>query len=237
MPDIPCVKRVTGVDAKGGLIPSAGCIEYNADMVSSPRDLAATLMHETHHYLQYKEIFSTMSVKDLALKIAINGARNNSELFENNKQMKEFISDLTKKYTEQYKAAGWERVAKKYPRNLNPNSPEYKRAMELSNSAANYTNEGNAYFKNALEREAYDVSVKTSFEMEHSILNHITAEEKSIANDIYDILKPDDLAEIPQAFELLKKINVKPLDLIHAIRQAATIGVKDPIEIIELLIC
>ena len=239
MPYTPEVQVFSSETLAGGMDNVNGILYYNTRGMTRLSELPSTLMHETHHFLQQKEIFSIMSIEEFsklkAQSDVMQLARENPLRYKNPSEMMKDISTQTEYYIKSYKEAGWEEVMECYPKITNPNSPAYKRAQQLLEADLNYSGSGSRYFGNLQEKEAFDISVRTQWEFDHSVLNEITANEKYIANNIYSTLTSETFAELPRAQELVESINVTPHNLIEVIREAASRGISDPDVIIQMI--
>lgn len=241
MPYTPEIKIFSSETLAGGMDNLNGILYYNTRHMTRLSELPSTLMHETHHFLQQKEIFSIMSIEEFsrlkARKDMLELIRENPAKYKSLSAKQIALAEQTEACmrAREYKAAGWEDVMQHYPKITDPTSASYKRAKELLDADLNYSGSGSRYFSNLQEKEAFDISVRTQWEFEHSIVGEITASEKHIANEIYSTLTSETFSEVPRAQELVQAINVTPQNLIDVIRQASSRGISNPDNIIELI--
>ena len=85
---------------------------------------------------------------------------------------------------------------------------------------------------NLLEKEAHEVGFFSELEIEHTILNQITQQEKETAISIYNILRHEGSST---KIELFNRINGNPYNLIEIIREASYRGIREPYRIVKLM--
>ena len=233
MPLYPELKSIIDDKIAGGFCGTANTIVYNLYGIKRLSHLMATVNHEMHHFLQQKEIFATMTIEEFSVLKA--KAKFVGDHFTTAEDKAKAIAEETKVYIEDFKSAGWEEVIRNYPKNTNPNSPYYKRAQELLKAELKYVNgevNPTEYYKNLLEKEAHEVGFFSELEIEHTILNQITQQEKETAISIYNILRHEGSST---KIELFNRINGNPYNLIEIIREASYRGIREPYRIVELM--
>ena len=239
MPYYPKLRQMISETTAGGFSATENIIEYNVSHMSRMSELMQTITHETHHFLQQKEIFSTVSIEKFALskaKADIEAILKKTPGYCKSKKEKQAkILEQALAYIKKYKDAGWEKVIENYSRNINPNSPYYKRAQQLINADLNYisgTENAAKYMENLIEKEAYEIGTHTTLEIEH-VLNTITKEEKEIAAEIYDCLNSPSFRDVSGVEDILMTYNTNPYNIIQNVKEAKKMGLNDAYSIIE----
>ena len=243
MPYVPELRYMSSDINGGGMCNPTGILYCNVEGIKRLSELPATLMHEIHHFLQQKEIFSIISIKKYSKLIAeqhiMSEVTRNSAICKKQAEIKSDISELADDIRQAFEYAGWKEVRKCYPKHINPKSSNYKRAQQLlDDDLRNYASQSQScenYIKSLHEIEAYDISVRTLWEFEHSIVGGITANEKKVANEIYDILKNEKFADVPEIQVKLWSINTNPYSLIETIRKAKSCGKTEVNDIIDFI--
>ena len=243
MPYYPELKKIISDTTAGGYQHTTNTLYYNLSGMSRMSDLMQTINHEMHHFLQQKEIFSTMSIEKFSgLKAKadiMELLRKNPNLYKTKAEIEKAIESQTKGYIKDFKDAGWDKILEKYPKNSNPDSPYYKRAQKLIEADLNYTDGTeniSAYMSNIIEREAYEIGVYSQLEIEHSVLNTISKKEKDIALEIYNCLKDPSFAEIDGVSDILQSFNRNPYNLVEIVKEANSMGLNDPYSIIQRIL-
>ena len=242
MPYYPELKQVIDARYAGGMQNSTNILYYNLSDMNRMSDLTQTITHEMHHFLQQKEIFSTISIEKFSKLKATADVKailkENPSYYKTQQEIFEAIDRQTKSYIKDYKDAGWEKIIEKYPKNTNPNSPYYKRAQDLLKAELNYV-DGNVntskYMSNLIEKEAYEIGTHTQIEFEHLILDNITKRERDIAIEIYDCLNSPSYSEISRAREIIEIFNTNPYNIVEIIKEAKKMGLNDAYSIIEAI--
>ena len=243
MPYYPELKQIISNKVAGGMQNTTNTLYYNLSGMNRMSDLMSTINHEMHHFLQQKEIFSTISIEKFSklkaksdimaiLKDNPNYCKSQAEIFQK-------IENQAKGYIQEYRSAGWDKIIEKYPKNTNPNSPYYKRAEKLLNSELNYVDgETNIseYMSNLLEKEAYEIGAHTQIEIEYSVLNTISKKEKDIAIEMYDCLNSPTFRDVPGANEVLEAFNRNPYNIIEIVKEANSMGLHDPYSILQRIL-
>ena len=240
MPYYPELKQIISDTIAGGMQNTTGTLYYNLSGMNRISDLMQTINHEMHHFLQQKEIFSIMSIEQFSKLRAkadiMSLLKENPNKYKTQEEIIKTIDEQTKGYIKDFKDAGWDKILEKYPKNTNPNSPYYKHAKELLDADLNYVNgtqDVSTYMRNLLEKEAYEVSVNTQLEIEHSILNTITKEEKDVALEIYNCLNSSTFENLNEIPKFIKEYNISPYKLIETVKKAESMGLNDPHKIIQ----
>jgi len=243
MPYYPELKKIISDTIGGGYQSTTNILYYNPSNMNRLSDLMATVNHEMHHFLQQKEIFATMSIEQFsrlkARAAIIADLPKRPNLYRTQADIEKAIERETKCYIKDFKDAGWDKVIEKYPKNINQNSPYYKRAQELIKADLNYvdgTENVSKYMANILEKEAYEISVHTQLEIEHSIMNVLSKKEKEIALEIYDCLNSPSFAEIKEVSGLIESFNRNPYNLVEIVKEANAMGLNDPYSIIQRIL-
>ena len=145
------------------------------------------------------------------------------------------ITTHTRATAQAYKDAGWEEVISNYPRN-NFLSNEYIRAEKLMQADLNYDSSNlKSYYSNLQETEAHEINVRTELEFEYSILETISKEEYETANKVYSLIN-DNYKDYEPLLDIKASIDADSYSLVELVKEAKSMGVTKPEEIVVLLI-
>lgn len=145
------------------------------------------------------------------------------------------ITTHTRATAQAYKDAGWEEVISNYPRN-NFLSNEYIRAEKLMQADINYDSSNlKSYYSNLQETEAHEINVRTELEFEYSILETISKEEYETANKVYSLIN-DNYKDYEPLLDIKASIDADSYSLVELVKEAKSMGVTKPEEIVVLLI-
>ena len=240
MPYYPELRKVVNNDYAGGMQNTTNTLYYNLSGMERISDLMGTINHEMHHFLQQKEIFSTISIEEYsALKAkadVMSILQDNPQYYKSRSEITNAIAEQTKAYINDFKNAGWEQVLKRYPKNTNQDSPYTIRAKELLDADLNYIDDRASYYSNLLEREAHEIGTRTQVEIEYSILHEINQEERDLALEIYDKLNFPTFNDVDEAQEILHIFEAHPYNLIEIVKEAKIMGLDNADDIIERII-
>ncbi len=242
MPYYPELKELVDNKTAGGMQNTTNTLFLNISKMERMSELMSAVMHEMHHFLQQKEIFSTISIEEfsaLKAKADIMGdIKEDPHYYKTQAEINNAIEEQTRGYIEDFKNAGWEQVLRNYPKNNNPNSPYAIRSRKLLEAELEYGNGSDnidAYFHNFLEKEAYEISVRTEIEIEYRIMHTIDLQEKNLALEIYDTLNSPTFDDVQEVQQILQSFKRNPYNIIEIVKQAKEMGLVDAYDIIESL--
>ena len=237
MPYYPELKAITSNDIAGGMQNTTNILYYNLSKMKRMSDLMQTITHEMHHFLQQKEIFSTISIEEYSAMKAkadiLCIVKENPSYYKSEQEIANAIAEQTRGYIQNFENAGWRQVLEMYPKNTNPNSPYTIRAKALLEADMDYDND---YYSNLLEREAYEIGTKTQIEIEYSVFHTIDWQERNIILEIYDTLNSPTFKNVSEAQEVLHTFESNPYNMIEIVKEAKNRGLADANSIIENII-
>lgn len=162
------IKEMEGLG--GAFNPGEMAVKINLKNKSRVSELFATVMHETHHFLQHKEMLLT-DMGRYTKRIADKNSTTSSAI------EKWLLDDV-----------GWRDVLEQYPKNTNPKSSYSKRGIELLEADANYTmDDMNAYTMNLKEVETREIQTRVGLEVER-IIGGISEQDYQNATKVYSLL-------------------------------------------------
>lgn len=239
MPAYPEIKKLQNSRADGEFDATEMTITFDTEDMGRLSKFFGTLMHEMHHFLQTKEILCNMSIDEYANRKAIDFVNkdklNNPQKYDTPEKLNNRINSLTTATANAYKEAGWDDVTSNYPRN-NFLSNEYIRAEKLMQADLNYdSNDLKSYYSNLQETEAHEINVRTELEFEYSILETISKEEYETANKVYSLIN-ENYKDYEPLLNIKASIDADSYSLVELVKEAKSMGVTKPEEIVVLLI-
>lgn len=239
MPAYPEIKKLQNSRADGEFDATEMTITFDTEDMGRLSKFFGTLMHEMHHFLQTKEILCNMSIDEYANRKAIDFVNkdklNNPQKYDTPEKLNNRINSLTTATANAYKEAGWDDVTSNYPRN-NFLSNEYIRAEKLMQADLSYdSNDLKSYYSNLQETEAHEINVRTELEFEYSILETISKEEYETANKVYSLIN-ENYKDYEPLLNIKASIDADSYSLVELVKEAKSMGVTKPEEIVVLLI-
>lgn len=239
MPAYPEIKKLQNSRADGEFDATEMTITFDTEDMGRLSKFFGTLMHEMHHFLQTKEILCNMPIDEYANRKAIDFVNkdklNNPQKYDTPEKLNNRINSLTTATANAYKEAGWDDVTSNYPRN-NFLSNEYIRAEKLMQADPNYdSNDLKSYYSNLQETEAHEINVRTELEFEYSILETISKEEYETANKVYSLIN-ENYKDYEPLLNIKASIDADSYSLVELVKEAKSMGVTKPEEIVVLLI-
>lgn len=239
MPAYPEIKKLQNDRADGEFDATEMTITFDTEDMGRLSKFFGTLMHEMHHFLQTKEILCNMSIDEYAKRKSIDFVNKdklkNPEKYNTPEKLNNRITTHTRATAQAYKDAGWEEVISNYPRN-NFLSNEYIRAEKLMQADLNYDSSNlKSYYSNLQETEAHEINVRTELEFEYSILETISKEEYETANKVYSLIN-DNYKDYEPLLDIKASIDADSYSLVELVKEAKSMGVTKPEEIVVLLI-
>lgn len=239
MPAYPEIKKLQNSRADGEFDATEMTITFDTEDMGRLSKFFGTLMHEMHHFLQTKEILCNMPIDEYANRKAIDFVNkdklNNPQKYDTPEKLNNRINSLTTATANAYKEAGWDDVTSNYPRN-NFLSNEYIRAEKLMQADLNYdSNDLKSYYSNLQETEAHEINVRTELEFEYSILETISKEEYETANKVYSLIN-ENYKDYEPLLNIKASIDADSYSLVELVKEAKSMGVTKPEEIVVLLI-
>ena len=237
MPAYPEIKKLQNSRADGEFDATEMTITFDTEDMGRLSKFFGTLMHEMHHFLQ--EILCNKSIDEYANRKAIDFVNkdklNNPQKYDTPEKLNNRINSLTTATANAYKEAGWDDVTSNYPRN-NFLSNEYIRAEKLMQADLNYdSNDLKSYYSNLQETEAHEINVRTELEFEYSILETISKEEYETANKVYSLIN-ENYKDYEPLLNIKASIDADSYSLVELVKEAKSMGVTKPEEIVVLLI-